>query len=135
MVTRAALAEKCLHSMLTKRLAVQDITGRFGRQYVAFLETNDPVTDPAKDDSPAYPFSLDMPLAERSFIMDILDNHPHEAVREGGRITYLAIFGSPSWEEEKKRLASMLAQERPYALKSNTQPTCVDLSVTITGSV
>ena len=109
MVTHAALAEKCPQGMLTRRLAVQDISSRFGSHFVSFLETDDPIMDPAKADSLAYPISLDMPRAERSFIVDTIDNHPIQAVREGGRIAYQAIFGSPSWEEVKKRLAGLLA--------------------------
>ena len=85
-------------------MSVQDITSRFGSKFVSFLETSDTVLDPAKVGSLAYPISLDMPWAERFFIMEAIDNHRLEAVREGGRIAYLAAFGSPSWEEEKERL-------------------------------
>ena len=87
---------------------MQEITSRFGSHFVTFLGTD---AIAATCDSPAIPVSLDMPRAERSFIMEAIDNYRIEAVREGGRIAYLAIFGSPSWEEEKKRLSLLLRCE------------------------
>ena len=101
---------------------MQDITSRFGSRFVSFLETNDTVMDLAKVDSLTYPISLDMPPAERSFIVETSNSHPEEAVREGGRIAYLAIFESPSWEEEKKRLTGMLAIPRRRSRCDCPQP-------------
>lgn len=110
MVAQAVLAEEWLCGMLINWLAVQEITSCYGSQFITFLEKD--AMDAPKGDSLAYPISLDMTHGERSFIMHTIDNLATEAVREGARIAYLAIFGSPSWEEEMKRLAGMLAIPR-----------------------
>ena len=50
-----------------------------------------------------------MPWAERAFLMDAIEDelkYKPEAVREGGRLAYLAFMGCKSWEAERKRVDS-----------------------------
>ncbi len=53
--------------------------------------------------------SPNMPWAERAFLMDAIEDelkYKPEAVREGGRLAYLAFMGCKSWEAERKRVDS-----------------------------
>ena len=85
-------------------MAPQELTARFGRHFVSFL-----MIDNLLIPGPRHTLSLDMPWAERSFIMEAIDDMLEEAMREGARIAYLSLFGSRSWEEEQKTVKAELA--------------------------
>ena len=92
--------------MLTQTLALQEIAAHFGHHFISFLNAGDRISDMrrklygAEAFGPAYILSLDMPWGERYFIMEVIDNLPGEAERQGGRTAYLAFLGRTSWEEE-----------------------------------
>lgn len=87
----------------------QELVSYFGCQLIRFMGSKAGMADMAKANSPAYTLSLSMPWAERYFIMEAIDNLRPEAVREGGRTAYLALFGAGSWEEELKRVYAVLS--------------------------
>ena len=89
----------------------KEIADHFGSQFVSFLHSDVLMLDLAtavKATSFAYPYSHDMPWAERRFIMDEIDDLWPKAVRNGGRIAYLAFFGRRSWRKERKRVKAQL---------------------------
>ncbi|CAL5225570.1 g8411 [Coccomyxa viridis] len=83
-----------------------EIAAHFGHHFISFLNAGDRISDMrrklygAEAFGPAYILSLDMPWGERYFIMEVIDNLPGEAERQGGRTAYLAFLGRTSWEEE-----------------------------------
>lgn len=95
----------------THSAALQEIAKRFGSQFVSFLGSDALSIDVAKGSRPACALSLDMPWAEKSFIMESIDYLQPKAVREGGRLAYMAFSGRRhmSWESELERVDAMLA--------------------------
>ncbi len=91
---------------LIMRLALQAITDHFGSDFVRFISTDIAM---AGDGDLAYPYSLDMPRVERSFVMDAIDDLRPKAERHGGRIAYMAFFGGTSWKAEKRMLFNKTA--------------------------
>ena len=86
-------------------MALQEISEHFGSQFKSFLESRSTVTDSAPETRPL--LSPNMLWAERAFLMDAIEDELEpEAVREGGRIAYLAFMGCKSWEAERKKVDS-----------------------------
>ena len=95
----------------------QEIIDHFGCQFIIFLRCSAGLVNMAKANSPAHTLSIGMPWEERFFIMEAIDNLQPDAVREGGRVAYLALFGSRSWEGELKRVYDvLLVREHCYRL-------------------
>ena len=89
----------------------KEITDHFGSHFVSFVNSDVLMLDLAKAieaTSFAYPYSHDMPWAERCFIMEAIDDLWPKAERDGGRIAYLAFFGGLSWKKERKRVFAKL---------------------------
>ena len=86
---------------------MQDISEHFGSQCVSFLNAKAFIMDLTTFDRLMYPYSLDMSSGERHFIRGAIDNLKPEAVRDGGRIAYLAVFGSKSWEADERVLIAL----------------------------
>ena len=94
--------------MRIQGLPVQEITTHFGSQFVSFLNNNNRSID-LETTKLVYAYSQDMSWAERRSIMDAIDDLKPEADRVGGRIAYMACFGSESWEAERRMLSKELA--------------------------
>ena len=87
---------------LILELAPQEIVFRFGRPFVKFL-----MFDIFPRDQ-RYILRVDMPWAERSFMMSAIDDIADQIQRDGARIAHLALFKSRSWEEEKQTVRARL---------------------------
>ncbi|CAL5223663.1 g6209 [Coccomyxa viridis] len=75
------------------------VTKQFGPRFMSFIEKDALIMMEMPHASrPAYTLSIDMPLAEKAYIMEAIDNLPPEK-REGGRSAFLAFIGSRApWE-------------------------------------
>ena len=94
-------------------VAVQDIVNHFGDDFVFFLKTDPSLGGMEADDSMTHPLSLDMPWAERSLLLEAIDNLLLiPALQRGARVAYLLVFGGRSWEAEIEKVADKLAQLR-----------------------
>ena len=109
-----SVQKSAFHKTLIMGLALQAITDHFGSQFISFVNTNILVTDLAEEHELTYPYSLDMPWVERSFVMDAIDDLRPKALRDGGRIVYMAFFGCTSWNAEKRRLFNKIASRRAH---------------------
>lgn len=87
-------------------LLVQEIKKKFGIPFISFLKTD---FGTAKANIPTHSQCLDMPWAERAFLMDALDALQPRPVRAGGRRAYLSLFGGKDWAAEKETTADKLA--------------------------
>ena len=90
-------------------MAPQEITSRFGCQFISFLGASFEMTDMAELVYPTHTLSLSMPWEERYFITEAIDNLPDEALREGARCAFMAFFGCKSWVDAWKSVGGQLA--------------------------